>query len=88
LPDGVRIQGGPIGSFLRSPEVHQERSAYDGGRISLAAQRDISNLDAKLREQMRVEVKRLQRRLNIVILFVTHDQVGALSLSNRSEWGS
>src|SRR5947209_7671065 len=42
-----------------------------------------SNLDAKLREQMRVEVKLLQRRLGITILFVTHDQIEALSLSNR-----
>jgi len=42
-----------------------------------------SNLDAKLREQMRVEVKLLQRRLGITVLFVTHDQVEALSLSDR-----
>ena len=42
-----------------------------------------SNLDAKLREQMRVELKRLQRRLNISILFVTHDQTEALALSDR-----
>jgi ABC-type Fe3+/spermidine/putrescine transport system ATPase subunit len=42
-----------------------------------------SNLDAKLREQMRVELKALQRRLGITILFVTHDQIEALSLSNR-----
>ncbi|MSQ51575.1 MAG: ABC transporter ATP-binding protein [Betaproteobacteria bacterium] len=42
-----------------------------------------SNLDAKLREQMRVELKRLQRRLNISILFVTHDQSEALALSDR-----
>jgi len=42
-----------------------------------------SNLDAKLREQMRVELKLLQRRLGITVLFVTHDQVEALSLSNR-----
>jgi ABC-type Fe3+/spermidine/putrescine transport system ATPase subunit len=42
-----------------------------------------SNLDAKLREQMRIEVKLLQRRLGITILFVTHDQVEALSLSDR-----
>lgn len=42
-----------------------------------------SNLDAKLREQMRVELKLLQRRLNIAILFVTHDQIEALSLSSR-----
>ena len=42
-----------------------------------------SNLDAKLREQMRVEVKLLQRRLGITVLFVTHDQVEALGLSDR-----
>jgi ABC-type Fe3+/spermidine/putrescine transport system ATPase subunit len=42
-----------------------------------------SNLDAKLREQMRIELKLLQRRLGITVLFVTHDQVEALSLSDR-----
>jgi ABC-type Fe3+/spermidine/putrescine transport system ATPase subunit len=42
-----------------------------------------SNLDAKLREHMRSEVKVLQRRLGITVLFVTHDQLEALSLSDR-----
>ena len=42
-----------------------------------------SNLDTKLREQMRMEVKLLQNRLKITIVFVTHDQVEALSLSDR-----
>jgi ABC-type Fe3+/spermidine/putrescine transport system ATPase subunit len=42
-----------------------------------------SSLDAKLREQMRVELKVLQRRLGVTVLFVTHDQVEALSLSDR-----
>jgi ABC-type Fe3+/spermidine/putrescine transport system ATPase subunit len=42
-----------------------------------------SNLDAKLREQMRIGVKLLQRRLNITMIFVTHDQIEALCLSNR-----
>ena len=42
-----------------------------------------SNLDAKLREQMRVELRELQRRLGITVLFVTHDQIEALSLSDR-----
>jgi ABC-type Fe3+/spermidine/putrescine transport system ATPase subunit len=42
-----------------------------------------SNLDAKLREQMRVELKLLQRRLGVTVLFVTHDQVEALGLSDR-----
>jgi ABC-type Fe3+/spermidine/putrescine transport system ATPase subunit len=42
-----------------------------------------SNLDARLREQMRVELKLLQRRLGVTVLFVTHDQIEALSLSDR-----
>jgi ABC-type Fe3+/spermidine/putrescine transport system ATPase subunit len=42
-----------------------------------------SNLDTKLREQMRIEVKMLQIKLGITVLFVTHDQVEALSLSTR-----
>ena len=42
-----------------------------------------SNLDAKLRDQMRTEVKLLQRRLGISVLFVTHDQSEALSLSDK-----
>ena len=42
-----------------------------------------SNLDAKLRESMRMEVKLLQRRLGITVVFVTHDQVEALTLSDR-----
>jgi iron(III) transport system ATP-binding protein len=42
-----------------------------------------SNLDAKLREQLRVEMKLLQERLDIAVLFVTHDQIEALALSDR-----
>ncbi len=43
----------------------------------------LSNLDATLREQMRTELRSIQRRLKIATLFVTHDQVEALSMSNR-----
>jgi iron(III) transport system ATP-binding protein len=43
----------------------------------------LSNLDAKLREQMRVEVRRLQRRLKITSIYVTHDQAEAMALSDR-----
>lgn len=42
-----------------------------------------SNLDVKLREQMRVELKLLQRRVGVSVILVTHDQVEALSLSDR-----
>jgi len=43
----------------------------------------LSNLDAKLREEMRFELKRLQRELGITGVYVTHDQVEALAMSNR-----
>ncbi|MFN8622113.1 MAG: ABC transporter ATP-binding protein [Chloroflexota bacterium] len=43
----------------------------------------LSNLDAKLRERMRLEVRDLQRRLGITTLYVTHDQSEALAMSNR-----
>jgi iron(III) transport system ATP-binding protein len=43
----------------------------------------LSNLDAKLRERMRSELSLIQRRLKITTLFVTHDQIEALSMSDR-----
>lgn len=43
----------------------------------------LSNLDAALRTQMRVELKRLHRRLQTTIVHVTHDQVEALTLADR-----
>jgi len=43
----------------------------------------LSNLDAKLRVQMRNEIRRLQRRLGITSVFVTHDQDEAMTLSDR-----
>ena len=43
----------------------------------------LSNLDVKLREQMRLELKLLQSRLRLTVINVTHDQTEALSLSDR-----
>jgi spermidine/putrescine transport system ATP-binding protein len=43
----------------------------------------LSALDAKLREQMQIELKHLQRRLGITFVFVTHDQQEALTMSDR-----
>src|SRR5262249_15522696 len=43
----------------------------------------LSNLDAKLRMQMRVEIKRLHQRLGATSVFVTHDQVEAMTLADR-----
>ena len=43
----------------------------------------LSNLDAKLRVQMRAEVARIQRRLNTTTVYVTHDQTEAMTLGDR-----
>ena len=43
----------------------------------------LSNLDAQLREEMRVELKRLQRQIGITTVYVTHDQAEALTLSDQ-----
>ncbi len=43
----------------------------------------LSNLDARLRERMRGELSAIQRRLGLTTLFVTHDQIEALSMSDR-----
>lgn len=43
----------------------------------------LSNLDAKLRNQTRIEIKRLQRQLGATVVFVTHDQVEAMTLADK-----
>ena len=43
----------------------------------------LSNLDAKLRVQMRTEVSRIQRRLGTTMVYVTHDQTEAMTLGDR-----
>jgi iron(III) transport system ATP-binding protein len=43
----------------------------------------LTNLDANLREEMRFEIKELQRKLNITVVYVTHDQEIALAISDR-----
>jgi len=43
----------------------------------------LSNLDAKLRVQMRLEIKKLQRRLGVTALYVTHDQIEAMTMADR-----
>jgi len=43
----------------------------------------LSNLDAKLRHEMRIELKALQRKLGITMVYVTHDQVEAIAMADR-----
>ena len=43
----------------------------------------LSNLDAKLRQQMRVDLRALQRQLGLTVVYVTHDQVEAMTMADR-----
>ncbi|PLW78397.1 sn-glycerol-3-phosphate ABC transporter ATP-binding protein UgpC [Cohaesibacter celericrescens] len=43
----------------------------------------LSNLDAKLRNQMRIEIRSLQRRLGVTAVYVTHDQIEAMTMADR-----
>lgn len=78
-------------------KVHNKATALSGGEmqrvaIGRALVRDpliffmdepLSSLDAKLRSELRVELKRIQTELGATILYVTHDQVEALTLADR-----
>jgi iron(III) transport system ATP-binding protein len=79
---GFADRPGPLLSGGQQQRVAFARALVTEPRVLLLDE-PFSNLDAKLREQMRISVKLLQRRLSIAMLFVTHDQIEALSLSNR-----
>jgi ABC-type Fe3+/spermidine/putrescine transport system ATPase subunit len=78
---GYEDRHGPLLSGGQQQRVAFARALVTEPRVLLLDE-PFSNLDAKLREQMRLQVKLLQKRLNIAMLFVTHDQIEALSLSN------
>jgi ABC-type Fe3+/spermidine/putrescine transport system ATPase subunit len=79
---GFEERPGPLLSGGQQQRVAFARALVTEPRVLLLDE-PFSNLDAKLREQMRIQVKLLQRQLNVALLFVTHDQIEALSLSNR-----
>ena len=79
------------------PLLQRKPTALSGGQrqrvaIGRALVRDVdvflfdeplSNLDAKLRAELRVEIKRLHQRLGNTMIYVTHDQIEALTLADR-----
>ena len=77
---GLQKRPGPLLSGGQQQRVALARALVTDPSVLLLDE-PFSNLDAKLREQMRVEIKLLQRRIDVAILFVTHDQIEALSLS-------
>jgi len=79
---GFEDRPGPLLSGGQQQRVAFARALVTEPRVLLLDE-PFSNLDAKLREQMRISVKLLQKRLRDAMLFVTHDQMEALSLSNR-----
>jgi iron(III) transport system ATP-binding protein len=72
----------PFLSGGQQQRVALARALVDEPKVLLLDE-PLSNLDAKLREGMRLELRRLIKRLNITTLFVTHDQIEALSMSDR-----
>jgi len=57
--------------------------AVAGAPEVLLLDEPLSNLDAKLREEMRSEIRSLQKRIHITSLYVTHDQIEALTISDQ-----
>ena len=83
--DGHPISAGlfDLGLFL----FHAGRAALARALVMepkvLLMDEPLSNLDAKLREEMRTEIRRIQKELNITSVYVTHDQIEAMTLSDR-----
>jgi iron(III) transport system ATP-binding protein len=65
----------------------QQRVALARGLVAqpkvLLLDEPLSNLDAKLREKMRRDIREIQKRLKLTVVYVTHDQIEANSMSDR-----
>lgn len=75
-------RGAPFLSGGQQQRVALARAIVNEPKVLLLDE-PLSNLDAKLREEMRAEIRQLVSKLNITTLYVTHDQVEALSMSDH-----
>ena len=80
--DGLEDRPAPKLSGGQQQRVAFARALVNEPKVMLLDE-PLSNLDAKLRVQMRSEIKALQRRTNITTIFVTHDQAEALAISDQ-----
>jgi iron(III) transport system ATP-binding protein len=79
--DGLESRPAPYLSGGQQQRLALARALVSEPRVLLLDE-PLSNLDAKLREEMRIEIRDLVRRLGITTLFVTHEQVEALTMSD------
>jgi iron(III) transport system ATP-binding protein len=79
---GYQKRPAPLLSGGQQQRVALARAVVAEPRVLLLDE-PFSNLDAKLREQMRVELRELLKRVGVTALYVTHDQEEALSISDR-----
>jgi multiple sugar transport system ATP-binding protein len=98
-PEGeIKERVGEVSELLRIAHLLERKTAHLSGgemqRVSIGRaivrqpriflmDEPLSNLDAKLREALRIELQHLQKRQASTVLFVTHDQVEALTLADR-----
>jgi ABC-type sugar transport system ATPase subunit len=81
MVDGVRPKWRNVAMVFQSCALYAHMTV--ARNIALPLRMPLSNLDAKLRVQMRVEIKELHRRLGATFIYVTHDQTEAMTLSDR-----
>ncbi|HEX3209781.1 MAG TPA: ABC transporter ATP-binding protein, partial [Geminicoccaceae bacterium] len=72
----TRLSGGEMQRVAIGRALVREPRAY-------LMDEPLSSLDAKLREDLRIELKRIQRELGATILYVTHDQIEAMTMADR-----